>query len=101
EKVVAEATGLDLLVEIAPGGGHDAHVDADPLVAAHPAKLGALDGPQELWLERDVEVSDLVNEQRAAVGVLEEALVGGDGAGERAPLVAEQGGLQEIGRHRR
>src|SRR5262249_15417958 len=101
EEVVAEASGLDFLVEVAPGGRHHAHIDADPLVATDAPKLGPLDCAQELRLKGDVEIADLVDEQRAAVGVLEEPLVGGDRAGESTPLVPEERGLDQIGRHRR
>src|SRR5262249_39801792 len=43
------------------------------------------------------EVADLVEEQRAAGGQLDPALLGPDGAGERAPLVAEQLALEQVG----
>ncbi len=44
-------------------------------------------------------VRDFVEEERAAIGDFEEALLGGDGRSERAFDVAEQGGLEEIGGH--
>ena len=100
EEVVAEAARLDLLVEIAPRRGHDAHIDVDPLVAADAAELRALDRAQELRLERDVEIADLVDEQRAAVGLLEEPLFGGDRAGERAALVPEERRFEQVRRDR-
>src|SRR5262249_39774881 len=89
KEVIAEATRLDLLVQIAARGRHHPHVDADPLAAAHPSQLGSLDRAEQLGLQRDVEIADLVDEQRASVGVLKKAFVGGDGAGERSALVAE------------
>src|SRR5690606_36068127 len=56
--------------------------------------------PQELGLEVDVELADLVEEDRAARGLLEAAAVLADRAGERALLVAEQRRLDEITRDR-
>ena len=41
-------------------------------------------------------VADLVEEERAAVGLLEAALAGARGAGERALLVAEQLALEQV-----
>ena len=64
---------MHLAVEIAPRRGEDAHVDAQPLAAADALHLAALDRAQELRLEREIEVADLVEEQRAAVGLLEDA----------------------------
>ena len=74
EEVVAEAPGCDLAVEIAPRRGEDAHVDLDPLVAADAPDLAALDRAEELRLEREVEIADLVDEERAAVRLLEDAV---------------------------
>jgi hypothetical protein len=41
---------------------------------AEPADLALLDGAQQLRLERRRRLGDLVEEERAAVGLLEEAL---------------------------
>ena len=45
---------------------------------------------------RERHVADLVEEQRAAVGVAEGAGAVGRGAGERAPRVAEQLALEQV-----
>ena len=78
-----------------------AHVDRDRLRRADRPHLALLQHAQELDLQRHRHVADLVQEQRAAVGRLEQALVRLHGAGERAPRVAEQLGLEEIGRESR
>ena len=44
---------------------------------------------------RERDLADLVEEERAAVGLLEAALAARDGAGERALLVAEELALEE------
>ena len=66
----------------------DVHLDA--LRAAHPLETPFLQHAQQLGLHRRRDVADLVEEQRAAVGLLETALALADGPGERAFLVAEQ-----------
>src|SRR6185295_2438521 len=55
--------------------------------------------PPGLDVERHL--ADLVEEQRAAVGALDQALLGGDRAGERAALVAEQLALEQLAAERR
>ena len=60
------------------------------LGAAEPLELALLQHAQQLDLRRQVDVADLVEEQRAALGQLEAALLARLGAGERALLVAEQ-----------
>ncbi len=98
EQVVAEATFLDDAIEIAPRRGEDADIDPHGSIAAEPADLRALQGPQQLGLKRRVEITDLVDEERAAMGLLEDALAPRDRARERAPVVPEQLGLDEIRR---
>src|SRR5262249_9819323 len=73
EEVVAEAAVLHLAVEIAPRRAEDAQIAADPKLATQAAHRRALEHPEELGLERRVEVADLVDEERAAVGLLEDA----------------------------
>ena len=68
-------------------------------LAAERADLGPLDGAEQLGLQRDVEIPDLVDEQRAAARLLEEPPVGRDGAGESAPLVPEERRFDEVGRN--
>ena len=63
--------------------------------AADAVDLALLDGAQQLGLQADVHLADLVEQQRAAVGLLELADAPGDGAGEGALLVAEQLGFQQ------
>ena len=60
-----------LLGEVAVGGGHQADIDLDGAGAADPLEAALLEHPEELGLERGVELGDLVEEQGAAVGQLE------------------------------
>jgi len=55
-----------------------------------------LDHPQQLDLHRQRQVRDLVHEQRAALGGLEQARLVGDRAGEGALAVAEEFALHQL-----
>ena len=100
EEVVAEAARLHLAVEVAPRRGDDAHVDAIPPFGADPLHLAALDGTQELGLEHRLELADLVDEERPAVGLLEDAAPLRERSRERAPLVTEERRLEQRRRDR-
>ena len=71
-EVGAEGAFGGHLLEVGVAGGDDPHVDGDHLVAAHAPDLLLLKHPQQLSLERQREGADLVEEERAAVGGLEE-----------------------------
>src|SRR4029077_1867398 len=60
------------------------------------ANLARLQETQELHLDVLVELADFVEEQRAAVGHLEQALVIAVGAGEGALAMAEQLALHQV-----
>jgi hypothetical protein len=95
EKVARLHQGLEVPV----GGDDEADVDVEGPAAADPFEGPLLDHAEELDLEGRGGVTDLVEEERAAVGQLEAALAGRDRPGEGPLLVAEQLRLQEeIGR---
>ena len=98
EEVLAEAAPLDRLREVLVRRREDAHVDVHHVLAADARDLAALQRAQHLRLRDEVHVADLVEEQRAAVRLLEEAALLRLGAGERAPLVAEELALDELAR---
>ena len=90
EEVFAEAPGLHLGGEIAVRRRDDADVDLHVLgVAEAPDRL-LLQDAQELHLEVERQLADLVEKERPARGLLEEAAPVGDGVGERALLVPEE-----------
>src|SRR5262249_19869878 len=64
--------------------------------AAEPAHLTLLECRQELALGRRRQQADLVEEERAAGGQLEEARLGPPGVRERSALVAEQLRLDQV-----
>ena len=61
------------LAEILVRRGEDAHVDVDHVLAADARDLAGLQRAQHLGLRGEVHVADLVEEERAAVRLLEEA----------------------------
>ena len=78
------------LFDVLVGRGNHAHIRANRLRAAEPLEFARLEHAQQLDLRREVDLADLVEEQRAAFGQLEAALLGRVRARERAFLVAEQ-----------
>src|SRR6185437_2299000 len=94
----AEPAGRDLLLEGTVGGGDEAHVRT---VLARLAD--ALEGPvveeaEDPGLRVRPEVADLVEEEGAALGLLDLAGRVVDGAGERALLVAEERAAHQVRR---
>ena len=73
EEILAEAPLLDRRVEVAVGGGDDAHVERHLVVAADGPDAALLERAQQLRLERERQVADLVEEERAAVRLDEQA----------------------------
>ena len=61
------------LGQVLVGRREDAHVDVDDVLAAHARDLARLHGAQHLGLRDELHVADLVEEERAAVRLLEEA----------------------------
>ena len=57
---------------------------------ADPAHVAVLEHAQQARLQRELHVADLVEEQRAAVRLLEETRLGDFRIGEGAACVAEQ-----------
>ena len=96
EQVLAELVVGDHLAEVAVGGAEDPDVDPERLVLADPADLARFEEPEQLDLHALVQLADLVEEQRAAVGDLEEPLAVGLGAGEGPLAVAEQLALDQV-----
>ena len=83
-------------LQVAVGGRDQPHVGPDRLVAADALERLLLQQPQDLGLQGQRHVADLVEEQRAAVALLELADAAAVGAGEGALLVAEQLALQQV-----
>src|SRR6185437_13150406 len=90
EQVFAEMPALDAIEQPAIGCGDDADIDLHGLAAADRLDGAFLQRAQQFYLCVQWQFRDLVEEQRAAVGLDELAGVALGGAGEGALLVTEQ-----------
>src|SRR6266542_2535184 len=95
EQVLAEAPGAHLGGEVLVRRGDDPDVHLDRLRPAEPLHDAVLQHAQELHLDRRRHLPHLVEEQRAAMGAFEAALLAPGGAGERALLVPEELRLED------
>ena len=91
---------LDRVAQVLVGRGDDAHVGLDRRAAADRGVFALLQHAQQAGLRLHRHVADLVEKQRAALGLLEAADRARVGAGEGALLVAEQLALDQIARDR-
>src|SRR5690606_20385812 len=95
-EILAEAPGGDLFGEAPVGRGDDADIDRLGDAATESLELARLDHAQQLDLRVQRQLTDLVEEQGGAVGVLEAADMAVEGAGEAALLMPEQHRFDEI-----
>jgi hypothetical protein len=100
EEVAAEAAGRDVLRERAVRRRDDAHVDGARFGLADAPDLACFEDAQQLRLLLERKLADLVEEDGAAVRVLERSRTIAGCAGERALHVSEELGLDEIGAER-
>ena len=96
EQVFAEQSLAHPLFQILVGGGDHPHVDLDRRMPADAVELAVRQHAQQAGLQFGRHVADFVQEQRAAVGLLEAAVPLGGGAGKGAALMAEEFGLQQV-----
>ncbi len=96
-EIFAELALGDHGLEVAVGGGDDAHGDADGLLAADAVEFAFLQNAQEFGLGAGMEVAHFIEEEGAAVGQFELAAAQGSGSGEGAFFVAEELAFDELG----
>ena len=89
EQVVAKLARLDLLFQILVRRRHHAHIGLHFPRPADPAITIVFQHAQEFGLQRRRHLGNLVNEQRAALGHLEQPRLGVYRAGERSFFVSE------------
>ena len=77
-------------------GGDNAHVDLHRRIAADPVELAVRQHPQQARLHVERHIADLVEEQRAAVGLFKASLTDLVRTGEGAFLVAKQLRLDQV-----
>ena len=100
QQVLAECALAHRFGKVAVRSRNDADVDRNRASAADAVDDPLLDGAQQLRLQPHIHLGDFVEQQRAAVRLLEFADAAGDRAGEGAFLVAEQLGFQQVLRDR-
>ena len=71
EQILPETPCLHFLFQITVGGGHDAHVDLAGAGVADAFDLLFLQNPQQLGLHGKGDLTNLIEEKRAAIGELE------------------------------
>ena len=101
KEVAAKLAFRDHLCQVAIGRRDHADVDTDGARAAQPFEFLFLQNAQQLGLEFEGDVPDFIQKQRSLVGEFEAADLLRDGAGERAPFVAEEFAFQQPGGDRR
>ena len=100
EEVLPERAGAHPRFEDLVRGGDDPDIDPDRHVAPDAIELSVGQHPQQARLELGRHVSDLVEEQRAAIGLLEAAETPGLRTGEGTAFVTEELGFEELARDR-
>ena len=95
-QVLAKAALADPLREVGISGGHHAHVHPYVLGTAQPLELALLQDAQQLGLQLQRHISDFVQKQGAAVGLLKASDTLVEGAGESPPHMSKQLGFQQI-----
>ena len=96
EQILAERALGDHVAQVAVGRGNDAHVDAaHGAIGTDLLQFAGFHEPQQQALHPERHLADFVEEDAAAVGHLELALLVTIGAGEAALHVAEEFGLQQ------
>ena len=99
-KVFAERSVLVSRFKIAVGGGDHAHVDLNPLVAAHRTHFFFLQYAQQFGLQFQRQFADFVEKDRAAIGGLEQSLLRFQGSGECSLFIAEEFAFDQRGHER-
>ena len=100
-QIGAKRAGAHHRLDVAIGRRHDAHIHLLLTYAAQTAQPLFFEQFQQLDLHRDINLADFVEEQRAALGRLDQARLALFGIGKRTAFIAEELGLEQIGGYRR
>ena len=95
EQVFAERAGAHRVLQQRIGGCDETALDVHFVRAAQQTHAPRFENAQQLGLQRDRHLVDLVEEERAGAGQLEQSTLPLLGVGERPAFVAEQLGLQQ------
>src|SRR6266404_1196255 len=99
EQIFTEPAFTHQRLQINVGGGDHTNVNLDLLHAAQVHELLVLKNAEDLRLRFQAHGADFVEENGAAVGDLEQSLLGRDCAGECSLDVSEERGFQQIAGH--
>src|SRR5690606_15694134 len=99
EQVFTETAFGDLLVELLVGRGENPDLNLDGLGTADTRNDSVLKNAKHLRLRRQAHVANFIQEQRAAVSLLELAGPVSNGTGEAALHVPEELALYEFARN--
>ena len=97
EEIFAECAPVDQVVQVLVGRGDDSHVHRHRSRPAHRGNVAALECSEDLGLRRERHVSDLVEEERPLVRLLELPHPVGHRSRKGALYVAEEFGLDQLG----
>ncbi len=100
-QVFAQLALAERRIEVDVGRADQPEVRLNHAAAAHRAELAVLQHAKQLDLQAGRHLADFVQQQGAAVGQLHQTGLVGHRAGERAALVAEQLGFDQLARQRR
>src|SRR6266487_4547918 len=95
KEILAKPSDLSLGLEIARGRREHPRIDPACLLVANAADLTLLENAQQLGLQSDGTLTDLVEQQRAAAGLLEQPCLVGRSTRKRAADVTEQLRLEQ------
>src|SRR5262249_26279372 len=95
EVATKPATGYKFF-QVLVGGCHNAHIDTDFLAAAQTVVRNTIQHAQQLYLNLQIQVTDLIKKERAFVCQFEEAWLHGVSTAESAFLVAKQFAFNEV-----
>ena len=97
QQVGAEAAFSNQRFQVLVGRGDDAHVHADQFAATDAEEFAFGQHAQQAGLQRQRHVADFVEEQRAAIGLLEASDVSSLRTSERTGFMAEEFAFQQLG----
>ena len=97
KQVFAEQPGGNHRRQVLVGRSDDPHIHRNLGAPANPADLPRLQRAQQAGLRLQRHIANLIEKQRAAMGLLKFAGVARDGAGERALLMPEQLAFDQLG----
>ena len=89
-QIAAESASVYLTIEVAIRRSNDANIDLHRLTPADTFELSFLKHSEQLGLHRRRHLTDLIKEQRAAIGELEAPLATAASAREGARLMPEE-----------